>query len=266
MCTLTVITLPRGATDAQGGFRVVVNRDEQHDRPAALHPRWRRMPTAHGSTRAIWPIDPRGGGTWIGATQRGFVLALLNLNPRPAPTLPVGLHSRGSIIPRLIGLGRGDAVMDALRTLDLARFAPFRLVAVEPDTHGACVLRDAAWDRATLRVREGIAPPACFVSSGLGDDLVACRLDLFEEFVRPAPTREAQDRFHAHAWHGREHLSVCMHRADARTVSVTRVEVRPAGGGTPRVRVGYRPVGRDKVAPARVSAAGVEVAAVGVGA
>lgn len=273
MCTVTVITLPGVATDARGGFRVVVNRDEQHDRPAALHPRWRRLPTLHGSTRAIWPIDPRGGGTWIGATEHGLVLALLNLNPRPAPALPDDLRSRGSIIPRLIGLGRGDAVMDALHTLDLARFAPFRLVAIEPDAHAryaACMVREAAWDRATLRVREGIAPPACFVSSGLGDELVACRLDLFDEFVRPAPTPDAQDRFHAHAWLGREHISVRMHRADARTVSVTRVEVLGIEGGTPRVRVGYRPVGPagDSISRA-VAASGAGVgtgAALGVGA
>jgi hypothetical protein len=270
MCTLSVISLPRGVTPAQGGFRVVVNRDEQHDRPPALYPRWRRVPTPLGRTRAIWTIDPRGGGTWIGATEHGLVLALLNLNLRPAPALPDDLRSRGSVIPSLIGLGRGDAVMDALHAMDLSLYAPFRLVAIEPDARAGCVMREAAWDRSGLRIREGIVPPACFVSSGLGDDLVACRLDLFDEFVRPAPTPDAQDRFHAHAWLGREHLSVRMHRADARTVSVTRVEVLGIESGLPRVRVGYRPVGPAGEPMPRIDAAlgarAGAAAAVGVGA
>jgi hypothetical protein len=45
-----------------------------------------------------------------------------------------------------------------------------------------------------------------------------------------------QDRFHRHAWPDRPHLSVCMRRRAARTVSHTLVEV-----GRTRARLIYHP-------------------------
>ncbi|MDX2131183.1 MAG: NRDE family protein [Planctomycetota bacterium] len=266
MCTVSVISLSgeRGLHLAgAAGFRVMVNRDEQRDRPAALFPRWRSVAAsdpsfARAGVRAIWPIDPRGGGTWVGASDRGLVLCLLNVNPTPPPSLPPNLVSRGAIIPRLIGAEGGAGVLRALATLDLERFAPFRLVVIEPDRPGRAwrgghVVSEAWWDRDELRVRAGLVGQACFVSSGLGDGLVAGRLALFDQQVAGAPSPEAQERFHAHRWTGREHLSVLMSREDARTVSVTTVEVAPRAAATPGVRLAYRPVyaaQRDSVAVA----------------
>ena len=89
--------------------------------------------------------------------------------------------------------------------------------------------------------------PACFVSSGLGDRRVAPRLGLFNALVRPVVTgeiaavREAQDAFHRHTWKSRRNISVMMTRKDARTVSVTTVEVAPGGEGA-GVEMKYRPV------------------------
>lgn len=249
MCTLSVIPLGHAALPhlaGEAGFRVVVNRDEQRDRPAALQPRWRAA--GEGDGRAIWPIDPRGGGTWVAASERGLVLALLNVNLEPAPTLPRGMHSRGEIIPRLIDSEGAAEAVSRLSGFDLDRFAPFRVVAVGPDRagrdwNGGMVVQEARWDRARLVTRALPAGAACFVSSGLGDSRVTPRLELFRELVAAAPVAARQDAFHDHAWAGRESTSVMMSREDARTVSVTAVEIRPrTGASRVQVRMTYRPV------------------------
>lgn len=242
MCTLTIIDrLASGAA----GLRVVVNRDEQRDRPPALEPRWHRAGACPGcgteEARALWPVDPTGGGTWISVNEHGMVLALLNMNPRPKPVLPGGLVSRGVLIPRFSSCREPGHVIDRVFHTDLARFAPFRLVAARA-TGAGVEIHQAWWDRTVpMRARVGLGE-ACFVSSGLGDDEVGARRGLFGEVVGVKGGAMAQDRFHAHAWAERPELSVMMCRDDARTVSVTTVEVGLEAGGEVRVRMDYQPV------------------------
>jgi hypothetical protein len=250
MCTLSIIRIDGGA-----GFRVVMSRDEQHDRPPALQPRWRGL----GPGRAIWPIDPRGGGTWIAADDRGVVMCLLNYNLEPGPAPPPDAISRGAIIPALVRGRAGsphhaaavpDAWMARLSAMPLHRFRPFRLVVASPDKPsrlwcGAPTLTELRWNGGTLEVLDEHAPPACFVSSGLGDSRVLPRLELFRDLVGARGGPAEQDAFHAHRWDGREDISVLMCRADARTVSITSVSVD--AGPDVRVRMGYHPLGgRDR--------------------
>lgn len=195
-------------------------------------------------------MDTEGGGTWIGATQSGLCLCLLNLNPDPPVDLRGRgqLKSRGLVIPEL--LGSCPTVAEAIARLDemgLRHYAPFRLLAVGPSPEGLR-LAEARWDRTNLDVSWHAAPPLCLVSSGLGDALVVPRLDLFEELVvDPGPTPERQDEFHRHRWPTRPELSVMMSREDARTVSVTSLEVM-AGRDGPAVSMGYEAVSEPVVA------------------
>ncbi len=238
MCTVSVIPMPHG------GFRVVANRDESHLRPPATEPEWTTLP---GGVRALWPRDGLAGGTWIGASDRGRLLAILNYNLHPAPRLPPRneLISRGLIIPRLLEDERPLA--ESIAALELDRFAPFRLVAID-GSGGQIRIDEARWDRTRLTTDGHAGPAACFASSGLGDHLVQVRIPLFEELViRPGPTVELQDRFHAHRWPDRSELSVLMHRPDARTISVTMIEAAPATGGRFELRSTYRPVPREPV-------------------
>lgn len=254
MCTVSVIVAGVPGSNA-GGFRIVCNRDESRERSPALPPHWRTLDAARAS-RAIWPIDADAGGTWIGASDTGLVLSLLNFNPCASvgPTAPCaaarGLVSRGLIIPEIIGAGSAAASLDALRRLDLSDFAPFRLVAIEsvpaPGVADSLSLPraiEARWDRGTLTTTVHPAGASCFTSSGLGDHLVQPRLSLFDQMVRPDPTRQTQDRFHRHQWPDRPEVSVMMTREDARTVSVTTVEVARAAGGRVVVDMTYREAG-----------------------
>lgn len=277
MCTVSVIPLP------SAGFRLVTNRDESRRRAAADPPEWRGPPAL--PVRALWPTDTHAGGTWVAAAETGLALALLNVNAPGGESAPprAGRRSRGLLIPSLIDALTADEAADRLAAADLARFDPFRLVAVQPDARGVPRSLDAVWDGERLHLTAHGQAAVCFASSGLGDAVVLPRLPLFEELVvAPGPTPEAQDAFHAHRWPHRPEISVLMSRDAARTVSVTAVEVTPAAraasraaprsasragprGGAPgggwSVRMAYRPVPEAVVVGGRVGGVG----GVGVG-
>lgn len=247
MCTVSLISVPVEGEPCAAGLRVVCNRDESVRRPDAAAPRWREV---GAGVRGIWPADGEAGGTWIGANTRGLVMSLLNLNGDAVVELPLAdrLISRGKIIPGLMACGTAEEAVAGLGELELDRFAPFRLVAAGAgETEGH--IFEASWDRRELRVVRHAGLPACFASSGLGDRLVRGRVSLFEGMVVGAgSTAEAQDLFHHHTWADHPELSVMMSRAEARTVSVTTVEVTPlAGGRGVDVRMRYAPiVARDR--------------------
>lgn len=225
MCTVSVIEVS-GAS----GYRLISNRDEQRSRPAAEFPfRWGR----HG----IGPFDPGGGGTWI-ACRPGLTLCLLNYNLVAKPKAPPRAISRGRIIPLLIDREGLDEVRAGLGHLELPRYAPFRLIVA---WRGAEVrVAEARWEGTRLDWIEHAGLPVVFVSSGLGDAVVADRVPLFEQMVAVAGsggTCEAQDAFHQHRWPDRLPQSVLMARPDARTVSVTEVVDTDVG-----LEMRYRPV------------------------
>lgn len=211
MCTVTVIPV-------RGLPRLVSNRDELRTRPASSLP---REHTA-GDARTLWPVDPTGGGTWVGGNDRGVAMSLLNLNLDPHPALPNEPVSRGLIMPHALRHNDARSAIDAVDELELARMNCFRLVAADAQR-----VLCARWDRQRLTVNEWALEPVCFASSGLGDHLVQGRLPLWDEMVSEnGPTPETQDAFHAHSWPDRGFASVLMDREEARTTSTTIVEVR----------------------------------------
>lgn len=222
MCTLTVINLR--TDEGKLGYRLVMNRDELRTRSRAMPPEWREL----DGVRAIWPVDPDGGGTWIGAAETGLTLALVNSFPEPMPKRPSDPISRGLIIPRLIASEGIEGVVDAFESIEVERYAPFRLVAVDLAEGGEGVEPRIAvvdWNREELAIETHLDGPICLVSSGLGDSVVEPRLGLYEDMLVSAGLSVAnQDRFHAHEWGDRPDLSVMLNRELARTVSVTTVE------------------------------------------
>jgi hypothetical protein len=229
MCTISIIQAPAPSGRGAPTLRIVCNRDESRSRPPASPPRWRSVGGSE-PLRAIWPMDMEGGGTWLGASERGLVLSLLNLNqePRFDPRTVAGMRSRGLVIPSLLGAECARSAVARLERLSLRHYAPFRLIAIGPGPHDD--VAEASWDRTRLAVRWHPQGPLCFVSSGLGDHVAAPRLELFEEMVAgPGPTPERQDEFHRYTIPGRGEIGVLMSRADARTVSITTVESGPAG-------------------------------------
>jgi hypothetical protein len=227
MCTMTVIpmldTERSAATDRaqprQTGVRIAFNRDELRSRPSALPPQVRHF----GRRRAILPIDPASGGTWIAASDAGLVLALLNLT-EPGPPPRSGARSRGTIIPALLDVDSIDAVIAGAQDMPAHEFAPFRLIVVDGD----CIVElSSRSGRVHAAAHYSTSMPCLFTSSGLGDWLVeGPRRELFTELGEQGPfDAQRQDEFHRHQWPGRECLSVCMSRPDACTVSCTVIEL-----------------------------------------
>jgi hypothetical protein len=214
MCTVTIIHL------SGGGYRVVHSRDEQRSRATGTSPKEHILRASDGSPiRAHWPIDPDAGGTWVASCENGLTHGILNVNiDAPAPKEP--RKSRGHLIPPRILMDFPERIIDSLQSEDLAHYTTFRYFVAAPRE-----VRIARWDGEDLviEVHKG-TDPICMASSGLGDELVQCRLPLFDELVRADPTPQSQDAYHEHLWPDRPEYSVMMSRKDARTVSIVSVE------------------------------------------
>jgi hypothetical protein len=203
-----------------GRLHLFFNRDELRTREPASPPGL----AERGGVRYLAPVDGRAGGTWIAATERGSVLALLN---RSGGARPPRALTRGEIVPALAGAPAPDEAERALRELSLDRFAPFRLAALWRAPAAGIAL---AWDGTAL-ARQPLDPAlGLLASSGLGDERA--------ETVRGTTWRRrraeagAWTPAHHRAFH-REHAprrgawSVCVHRREASTVSYTEVELAP---------------------------------------
>jgi hypothetical protein len=221
-----------------GGSRLVCHRDERRARPLALPPRR----TTRGRHWADYPIDPQGGGTWIGTNEAGLALVLLNRSGGDTESArsgdgaePPARPSRGSLIPALLHCANLDTLIRHVTDLELRRFAPFRLVAIAR----RCV---AVIDHGPGALSVGRAPlvrPLFFTSSSLGDDLAdAHRRPWFDRLVLDAPDAiEGQRRLHDRGWTSDSRFGVLLSREGVRTVSRTIVDVR---AGLARMR--YQPI------------------------
>jgi hypothetical protein len=217
MCTVTLLPV----CSREGPvLRVAFNRDESRRRIQAIPPR--RF--AIGSRSILMPIDPESTGTWIALSDAGIALAIMNINPRH-PIHGTPRKSRGAIIPALLHADSLEQMRDVAGGLAFSEFAPFRLLLANSVETIICEHNGHTQRLSTLSLRE----PLLFTSSGLGDHLVEPpRRQLFNSTLLQTPAPSAQDAFHRHHWPDCPHLSVCMSRSDARTVSHTLIHLAAA--------------------------------------
>jgi hypothetical protein len=229
VCTVTVV--PHGA-----GVRVACNRDERPVRPDAWPPRVHQV----GGRWAAFPIDPLGGGTWIGVNDAGLIVTLLNRNGGATDAVLHPKRSRGLIARRLLRCGSADEALRDVATLDVSDYAPFSVLLV----HGPRVSVATSDGTALLTTTEpALDRPMLLTSSALGDEVVdPPRRRLFERLVIDGRHGwlNGQAAFHRHRWKRRPDLSVRMSRADALTVSQTTADVTRSGR-----RLLYQPLGAD---------------------
>lgn len=207
MCTLTW-------QYRDGGYELLFNRDEQRTRAPA------QAPSYHATLAALYPIDPEGGGTWVALGADGDSFALLNYyqadQQSPAPALPI---SRGRIIPGLLARG-SQSVEQALSALPLTRYRPFVLAHLSLAFAATGEVRTYTWDGEGL-ISARADPP--LVSSAVAIDRVRRNRQALYRDVR----RSGGDLLSSHRSHWPEAgpLSVCMHREDACTVSLSHIRV-----------------------------------------
>jgi uncharacterized protein with NRDE domain len=215
MCTVSIVP-------GNGGFTMISNRDERRDRASALEPRGEQL----GSRAAILPIDPVGGGSWIGVNDAGLVAAVLNRHAAPPSNLR-RFASRGLIIRHALSCDSLGAAADAVQALAASAFRPFRLVLVQ-SRRIALIVSDGGQ---FAGAESALEQPCMFTASSLGDVLVdSPRRRLFECLMNQSRgLRDSQLLFHRHQWKDKRDISVLMERADAATVSRTVVDAGTDG-------------------------------------
>ena len=202
MCTLSFRLEP-------DGFELWFSRDERRSRTPARPPAVSRA----AATRFLAPRDPEGGGTWLSVNQHGLALALLN--DYASQVRGVDFESRGRLVLELADARGPREAERRLAVRPLARFRPFELALFAP---GEPVTR-FAWNGRELAAERGAPGP--FASSALAHaEARAARRARFAELGSAA-----LERFHREHAPARGALSACMHRADAKTVSLARVRV-----------------------------------------
>ncbi|MGE6473254.1 NRDE family protein [Serratia proteamaculans] len=113
------------------GYHLFFNRDEQKNRPLALPPKQ----YTQAGVEVLMPIDPAGGGSWISLNECGLALCLLN---NYQGKIPQGadaerLVSRGQLLKHLSSQISVEKVIQAFAQLNLQQFAPFTLLAFDPN-------------------------------------------------------------------------------------------------------------------------------------
>lgn len=212
MCTVTLV--PHAS-----GIRMMCNRDERRNRARARPPER----TSIADRTAVFPVDPEGGGTWIGVNDAGVAVALLNRPEAAVPRRVRAFRSRGGIVTRLLRYPRLSALADALATLDAGLYRPFQIVAVQE--RRAISARSIGGAVAVEIADASVA--LMFTSSSVQHRRAeAARQALFADLVVRARGNRlrAQAHFHRHRWLSDPEISVDMARPDARTVSRTTVD------------------------------------------
>jgi hypothetical protein len=211
MCTLSWVR-------HDDGYTVLFNRDERRSRSPGLPP----AVQMRGQVRFLAPGDPEGGGSWVSVNDRRLALCILNQYeaPRPAITEPV---SRGQLLLSLADLSSQAEVWNRVRSSGLMQYAPFTLVAFEPGLPALLL----GWDGRSLTDHthgsSGLVITSSSVAQRPADN---SRRKLFEDAMAVgAIDEEVLDRLHRSHLPAEGALSVCMHRVDAETVSLTRIMV-----------------------------------------
>ncbi|WP_421850233.1 NRDE family protein [Marinomonas sp.] len=196
----------------EAGYQVFFNRDEQKTRAPALPP---QTFTQQG-VDVLMPVDPVGKGSWISLNEYGLSLCLLNNYQGIAPQGE--LISRGQLLKRLSSEVSTSQVERHFALLTLEQFAPFTLLAFEL---GNAKVREFKWDGKNVQISDAVSPH--FSSAVALDKVSHYRRSVYEE--ETTKTAEGLLVFHAQHHPEQSHLSVCMHREDAETVSFTRIQV-----------------------------------------
>lgn len=196
-------------------YHVFFNRDEQRSRSMALSPQQFTI----NSTEALMPIDPDGNGTWISTNEFGLSLCLLNYYQGIKPQ--GSLISRGLLVKALSAKKTIQEVHQALLQSTLNDYASFSLLTFGYDVHGQFVQQTWQWSGEQLTQIHLNSP---FTSSSVEFEQVSTsRLALANQM----PMKNVADlvRYHQSHQPDKSHLSACMHRTDAKSVSLSHIHV-----------------------------------------
>jgi hypothetical protein len=176
-------------------------------------------------TQFLAPVDGDFGGTWIATNEFGVSVCLLNGANLSGSEIHAtsSVRSRGVLVLDLIPLPSVATICDQLKETELSPFAPFTLAALEPGRPAAIV----EWDGSKMTLRFEGAERFMLTSSSFDSERV--RQSRQEEYSKVeyghGNDGEALFAFHGSHAPAPSAYSTCMHRADARTVSFSWIQV-----------------------------------------
>lgn len=169
------------------------------------------------------PVDPQGEGTWIATNLHGMTLCLLNNYQKQAEMNPdLTYLSRGKLIPELVCTS--NSINTELEQLSLENYMPFFLCVfpgnLNKSTHSISIFQ---WDGDQLTQEQAEQP---FISSGVFlHQVQKARRDTFTKIIADSANTQMHLAYHASHLPEKNHASVCMHRKDAHTHSLSHISV-----------------------------------------
>ena len=205
MCTVTWEILE------PSGYRLLFNRDEMLSRPAAEPPKIFRA----ADTQVIMPTDPQAGGTWISTNAQGVSVCLINNFGADMRLHRADAPSRGQLVREIAASPSRQQALERFLQLDPKSYNPFDLFVF--DAQG----RPIRWrwngvDLYPEETRENFDI----------DRVIRNRRDLYHQW-RDAG-RDLVDYHRSHLPRAGSY-SVCMHRDNAGTQSLSEIRVNEKG-------------------------------------
>lgn len=199
---------------------LAMNRDERPTRARGIPPEQRLVQ----GVPVLMPIDPDGGGTWVSVNRLGTSMALLNRYGESPVDHGATFTSRGMLIREMAGLAEPEEIERELGRRPMERYRPFTLAGLA----GGGVPRLFDWDGLTLNSSEVESPGLVRASSGSNQiEAERARGALFREAgAEPGGlTGVTLERLHRSHLPMKGPLSICMHRHEALTVSLSLITV-----------------------------------------
>jgi len=213
MCSVTYLPLPNN------NFILTANRDVSVNRKPATFPTI--IETSKGNI--CFPEDGEAGGTWIGTSELGRAVVLLNGGFENHLSQPTYAKSRGIIVREILGISNAWAYLqDAV----LTNIEPFTLLIM--DWQIDFQLWEFVWDGERKYFKElDKNQPIIYSSSTLYNaPMRQKREGWFNDWLQQNPTYEQADilDFHESAGEGNPHESLLLNRGYMKTVSVTSIQ------------------------------------------
>jgi hypothetical protein len=213
MCTVSFV--PSG-----NRFFFTSSRDERVERPLAVFPKLYER----NGRKILYPLDPKGGGSWIAVNESGHLVVLLNGAVKPHQPVANYRMSRGLVVLDLISQ---LSILEAFEIYDCSEIEPFTLILFEEKN-----LWCGRWD-GKMKWLEALSShkPQIWSSITLySPEIISQREVWFREWISSHAHPGVLDiiRFHQKAGNGDPRNSILMNRDDQLfTNSISVVSLSP---------------------------------------
>ncbi len=214
MCTMTWFV-------HDDGYDLFFNRDERLTRSRALLPTIQHHNNVDRDISYISPTDVDAGGTWIATNEHGLTVCLLNHYQFEQIETYKNWTSRGAIVRQFSNITELVQAKSMFESMVLEDYRAFRMFIIEPSGDNLLLV----WDGHKARIEHNASVPKSS-SSVDAKNVKALRKKLFVDLeLDKSESAEQYIAYHSSHLPNRSKDSVCMHRKDAQTVSLSHVRV-----------------------------------------